>query len=57
MPECAAAKNRPCVLLRTNVKVSIENFFKVGAMAILAIALARIASDRLNIPGLRDLVG
>lgn len=39
------------------MKVSIENFFKVGAMAILAIALARVVAARLGISGLEELVG
>lgn len=39
------------------VKVSIENFIKVGLMAVLFFAAARMASDKLNIPGLAQIVG
>ena len=41
----------------TVVKVSIENFIKVGLMAVLFFAVARMASQRLNIPGLGQVVG
>lgn len=39
------------------MRVTPENFVKVGVMAIVAIFLARQAADRLAIPGLRQLVG
>lgn len=39
------------------MRVTPENFVKVGIMAILAIYLARQAADRLGVPGLRQLVG
>jgi len=34
------------------MRVSAENFVKVGVMALLFIALVRFAGDRLGIPGL-----
>lgn len=37
------------------MRVSLENFIKVGIMALLFIALVRIVSDRLGIPGLSAL--
>jgi len=39
------------------VKVSPENFVKVTVMAIVGIALVRIAAARLGISGLTELVG
>lgn len=39
------------------MKVSIENFVKVGLMALLFFAVARMAAQRLNIPGLAEIVG
>lgn len=39
------------------MKVSIENFIKVGLMAVLFFAVARMAAQKLNIPGLAGLVG
>lgn len=41
----------------TAVKVSPENFVKVGIMAIVALALARMAAARFGISGLTELVG
>jgi hypothetical protein len=38
------------------MKVSIENFVKVTLMAVLGFAVLRMASQRLNIPGLSQLV-
>lgn len=39
------------------MKVSIENFVKVTLMAAVGFAVLRIAAQRLNIPGLSELVG
>ena len=39
------------------MKVSIENFLKVGLMAVLFFAVARMAAQKLNIPGLSQLIG
>lgn len=39
------------------MKVSIENLVKVTAMAAVGTALLRVAADRLNIPGIRALLG
>lgn len=42
--------------LEAGVKVSIENFVKVTLMAILGFAVLRIAAEKLNVPGLSELV-
>lgn len=38
------------------MKVSIENLVKVTVMAVVGMALLRFAGDRLNIPGVKELV-
>lgn len=39
------------------MKVSIENFVKVTLMAVIGIAVLRMARDRLNIDGLDAVLG
>ncbi len=39
------------------MKVSPENFVKVGLMAVVFIAVLRMVAARLGIPGLTELVG
>lgn len=39
------------------IKLSPENLIKVTLLAIIGIAVVRMGAQRLNIPGLTELVG